>query len=192
MRAPHSPSSTSSRPLTAPRLRGTCSIVVMAFTPCGWLRTLRAHGYPRERSLCGGARSRNAGLARRAWVRRPPAAGRSVTGEAPVAEAGAAPGVGLGRRLVAGDPAGDHLRGDRGHEDAGPEVPRGQPRVAEAWHPVDDRAPVRMTRPEAAPLVGGLQAADRRQGGVQGLEDGFDHLGLYLRGFVAGVEGAPH
>src|SRR5215467_14405121 len=116
---------------------------------------------------------------------------RSVTGEPPVAEAGAAPGVGLGRRLVTGDPAGDHLRGDRGHEDAGPEVPRGQPRVAQAWHPVDDRAPVRVTRPEAAPLVGGLQAADRRQGGVQGLEDGFDHLGPYLGGFVAGVEGPP-
>src|SRR2546421_4060401 len=77
-----------------------------------------------------------------------PGRGRSVTGGPPVGEAGDAPGGGLGRRLVAGDPAGDHLRGDRGHEDAGPEVPRGQPRVAEARHPGDDRAPVPLTRPE--------------------------------------------
>src|SRR5215471_17876791 len=173
MRAPHSPSSTSSRPLTAPRLRGTCSILVMTFTPCGWMKpcvTTATHGMDHYAEA---TRLRDAGL-RAAPARGP---GRSVTGGPAVAEARAAPGVGLGRRLVAGDPAGDHLRGDRGHEDAGPEVPRGQPRVAEAWHPVDDRAPVRMTRPEAAPLVGGLQAAERRQGGVQRLEDGFDHLG---------------
>src|SRR5207247_10823078 len=82
------------------------------------------------------------------------AAGRSVTGEPPVGEAGAAPGVGFGGRLVAGDPAGDHLRGYRGHEDAGPEVTRGQPCVADALHPVDDRPPVRMVRTVAARLVG--------------------------------------
>src|SRR5256885_16698527 len=70
-------------------------------------------------------------IARRARAWRPPGAGPSVTGGPSVGEAGAAPGGGLGRRLVAGGPAGDHLRGDRGPEGAGPEVARGRPRAAE-------------------------------------------------------------
>ena len=65
------------------------------------------------------------------------------------------------------DPAGERDRGDRGHQDAGAEVPRGQPGVVQPGHPVDDRAAVGVPGPEAAPLVGGAQPAHRGQGRVQ-------------------------
>src|SRR5215470_10032107 len=112
MRAPHSPSSTSSRPLTAPRLRGTCSILVMTFTPCTWVKPCvptATHGMDHYSAapVCVMPVLRAA-----PGMPAAPRRERSVTGEPPVGEAGAAPGGRLGRRLVAGDPAGDHLRGD--------------------------------------------------------------------------------
>ena len=104
----------------------------------------------------------------RGWHRRPardraaPHTGRtlrSAAAQAAAREPLAAPGGRLGGRLIRADPADQRLGRHRGEQDPGPVVPGGQPGVAETVDPVDDREPVGMAGPEAAPGVVGAQPA---------------------------------
>ena len=62
-------------------------------------------------------------------------------------------------------------------QDPGAEVPGGEPGVAEAGHPVDDRPPVGMAGPEAAPLVRDAQpAAAAGSVAYRPVQDALDHL----------------
>src|SRR5580692_3404649 len=107
-----------------------------------------------------------------------------------VREPGTGPGRHFGRRPAGGDPACNHLGCDRRHEDAGAEMPGGQPGVVEPRELVDDRAAVRVPRPETAPLVGGAQPGQVRQLCVQVRQDGADDLLAHAGTVVAGVQRA--
>src|SRR6516165_11864976 len=97
---------------------------------------------------------------------------RSSVADVPAfGESDAAPGGRLGRWFAGRDPPGDRVRGDRGHENAGAEVPGGQPGVVEPGNPVDDRPAIGVAGPEAAPLIGGREPAHGRQRGVERLQD---------------------
>src|SRR5215469_236079 len=166
--APQAPSRTSRRPLATPRVRGTRSIPFMRITS-----------------------NHNGGLMRTATT---PGCGGYSLGSVPdmpaLGEPDATPGGGLRRRLTGRNPPGDRMRGHRGHQDPGAEVPRGQPGVLEPGNPVDDRPSIRVAGPETAPLIVGLEPAHGRQRSVQRLQDGVDDVLPHRRRLVTGVEGA--
>ena len=105
------------------------------------------------------------------------------------AEPGRRPGARLGRGLADRDPAREDRRRGRGVEYPGPEVPRGEPGIVQAGNPVDDRPPVGMAGPEAAPLVRDAQPLRGRQRGDQAIHDRLDHVGLDGGVLVPDVEG---
>ena len=87
---------------------------------------------------------------------------RLAAGKAAPREPLAAPRGRLGGRLIRADPADQRLGRHRGEQDPGAVVPGGQPGVAETVDPVDDREPVGMPGPEAAPGVVGAQPVQLR------------------------------
>ena len=65
-----------------------------------------------------------------------------------------------------------------------------EPGVVQAGNAVDDRPPVGMTGPEAAPLVRDAQPLGGGQRGDQAIHDRLDHVGLDRRVLIPDIEGA--
>ena len=70
-------------------------------------------------------------------------------------------------------------------------MPRRQPCVPQPRHHVDHRPPVRVPRPEAAPLVGHADAAQAWQHSGQAADDGVDDVRLNRGTLVAEIERSP-